>query len=196
MGNKRCRSVGVVLLGVAFATWSGVHAVAAQSNSVALAILHVTVIDGTGAPARRDQTVLVSGDRIAVVGDFAAVAIPQVARTIDGRGRFLIPGLWDAHVHTRYEGIDALRLLVAHGITSTRNMSAPWPHLAQIQQWRGEIRSGTRVGPRLLTTGPLLDGLAPVVAGCNWSSPLTTKHALPFNRSSVRVQTSSRCTTC
>jgi hypothetical protein len=147
----------MALLGIAIS--SVVGTAAAQENGAGLlAVMHVTVIDGTGAPERPDQTVLISGNRIAAVGAFATVAIPTSSRTIDGRGRFLIPGLWDAHVHTRYEGLDTLRLLVAHGITSTRNMSAPWPHLAQLQQWRSQISHGERVGPQLLTTGPLLDG--------------------------------------
>jgi hypothetical protein len=71
---------------------------------------------------------------------------------------FLIPGLWDAHIHTRYEGIDHLRLLIANGITSARNMSGPPEHLRELLAWREQIRNGERVGPRLLTAGPILDG--------------------------------------
>jgi hypothetical protein len=156
--SKHCTWLAMVLLGLAITTSIATGEAAAQNSAAPLAVMHVTVIDGTGAPAKPDQTVVVSGNRIAAVGAFGTVAIPQAAQIIDGRGRFLIPGLWDAHVHTRYEGIDTLRLLVANGITSTRNMSAPWPHLAQIHQWRAEISSGKRVGPQLLTTGPLLDG--------------------------------------
>jgi imidazolonepropionase-like amidohydrolase len=74
----------------------------------------------------------------------------------------LIPGLWDAHVHTRYEGIDHFRLLVANGITSARNMSAPWQYLPEVRAVRDQIARGDRVGPRLLTAGPVLDGPSPV----------------------------------
>jgi hypothetical protein len=49
-------------------------------------------------------------------------------------------------------------LLSANGITSARNMSAPWAHLAEIREWRKQIESGQRVGPQLITSGPLLDG--------------------------------------
>jgi hypothetical protein len=121
-----------------------------------LAFTHVTVIDGTGAPPKANQIVLITGDRITAVGD--NMPIPREARTVDATGRFLIPGLWDAHIHTRYQGIDHLRLLIANGITSTRNMSGPWEHLPQIYSWREEIRNGERVGPRLLTAGPIIDG--------------------------------------
>jgi predicted amidohydrolase YtcJ len=145
-----------------------------------LAFVHVTVIDATGAPAKPNQTVLVSGNRITALGPFGTVAIPPGARTVDANGRFLIPGLWDAHIHTRYEGIDHLRLLVANGITSTRNMSAPWVHLAELQQWRNQINRGERVGPQLLTTGPLLDGPELVDPLSNWSSIHRKKGALQF----------------
>ncbi|MCC7325130.1 MAG: hypothetical protein IT358_14910, partial [Gemmatimonadaceae bacterium] len=65
-----------------------------------LAIRDVTVIDGTGAPPRTHQTVLVVRDRIAAVGDTDSIAIPPSARIIDGRGKFLLPGFIDVHAHT------------------------------------------------------------------------------------------------
>src|SRR5262249_52944744 len=123
-----------------------------------LAFVHVTVIDGTGAAARPDQTVLVAGDRISGVGPSSRVSIPARAQIIEATGRFLIPGLWDSHVHTRYQGIDHLRLLIANGITSARNMSGPWEHLLEIHNWQEQVAKGNRVGPRLLTAGPILDG--------------------------------------
>ena len=74
------------------------------------AFVHVTVIDGTEAAPKPDQTVVVADDRIVAVGPSRSVPIPRRARALDATGRFLIPGLWDSHVHTRYEGIDHLRL--------------------------------------------------------------------------------------
>jgi hypothetical protein len=130
----------------------------AEPNSIAF--VHAAVIDATGAPTRPDQTILISGDRIAAVAPSASTPIPNGTRTIDATGKFLIPGLWDAHVHTRYEGIDHLRLLVVNGITSTRNMSAPWEHLSEIHKWQQQIANGERVGPHILTAGPVLDGNA------------------------------------
>ena len=76
----------------------------------------------------------------------------------------MIPGLWDLHVHTRYEGIDHLRLLLVNGVTTARDMAGPWNHLTQIKLWRNEIASGERLGPRVLAAGPLLDG-----PGSPWS---------------------------
>ena len=82
------------------------------------AFVHVTVIDGTEAAPKPDQTVVVADDRIVAVGPSRSVPIPRRASALDATGRFLIPGLWDSHVHTRYEGIDHLRLLIANGITN------------------------------------------------------------------------------
>jgi imidazolonepropionase-like amidohydrolase len=146
-------------IGISLVLWCGeAFAQIPNSGDCLVAFVHATVIDGTGAAAKPNETVLVCGDRIAAVGSSGGVAIPRGARTIDATGQFLIPGLWDAHIHTRYEGIDHLRLLIANGITSARNMSGPWEHLRQLLAWREQIKKGERIGPRLLTAGPILDG--------------------------------------
>jgi hypothetical protein len=92
------------------------------------------------------------------VGTSNRIRIPKGTTIIDGNGRFLIPGLWDAHVHMRYVGIDHPCLFIANGITSVRNMSAPWDYLPEILALRQEINAGRRIGPRLLTAGPVFDG--------------------------------------
>jgi len=153
--KQRFITVCLALIAIA---WLGFGALAQSPDTFSLGLTHVTVIDGTGAAARADQTVLLSADRIMAVGPSATVRIPNGTRTIDGAGRFLIPGLWDVHVHTRYAGIDHLRLFVANGITSIRNMSGPWEHLAEMREWRRDIGVGRRIGPRLLTAGPVFDG--------------------------------------
>ena len=151
---QSARAVALVLV----TTSLGV-AVAQTDPTATFAFVHMTVIDGTGASARPNQTVVVSEDRIVAVGPHDEVPVPRNVRTFDSTGRFMIPGLWDAHVHTRFEGIDHLRLLIANGITSARNMSGPWAHLAELRRWREEIAAGVRVGPRLLTTGPIFGAL-------------------------------------
>ena len=65
-----------------------------------LAISDVTVIDATGAPAKPNMTVIITGDQITQIAKTGEVAIPKNAQVIDGKGKFLIPGLWDMHVHT------------------------------------------------------------------------------------------------
>ena len=154
--------VGLLLLPIS------IHAFLANSqnspNEGPFAFVHVAVIDGTGGALKLDQTVVVSGQRITTVGRAAVVALPRGARVIEAAGRFLIPGLWDMHVHTRYEGIDHLRLLLANGITGARDMAGPWEHLEQIHEWQKQIERGERLGPRIVAAGPLLDG-----PGSSWS---------------------------
>src|SRR4051794_15318041 len=65
----------------------------------AIAIQHVTVIDVENGRRSADQTVLVSGNRITAVGPSAKIKTPAAARVLDGRGKFLIPGLWEMHFH-------------------------------------------------------------------------------------------------
>src|SRR5205085_11690484 len=106
------------------------------------ALTHITVIAATGAPARRDMTIIIAGGRVAEVGSSKKIRIPQGARIIDATGKFLIPGLWDMHVHLGDEEFDKnfyLRLFIANGITGIRIMEgAPEYHL-----WRKEAASGT-----------------------------------------------------
>jgi hypothetical protein len=64
-----------------------------------LAFIHVSVIDATGAPTMPDMTVVIVGDRITEIGKTGEIILPERARVIDATGKFLIPGLWDMHVH-------------------------------------------------------------------------------------------------
>ena len=64
-----------------------------------LVLTHVTVIDTTGASAKPDMTVVIIGDRIAEIGKNAEIRPPKNAETVNADGKFLIPGLWDMHVH-------------------------------------------------------------------------------------------------
>jgi imidazolonepropionase-like amidohydrolase len=60
---------------------------------------HVTVIDATGAPAKPDMTVVITAGRISEIGKSGSVQVLQGAQTVDARGKFLIPSLWDMHTH-------------------------------------------------------------------------------------------------
>jgi imidazolonepropionase-like amidohydrolase len=129
-----------------------------------LAITHVTVIDMTGAPARADQTIIIKNDRIAAVGASNTVAIPRGAQILDAHGKFLIPGLVDMHIHLTAAGEPdgsrkfMLPLLLANGITTVRDMGG---YLESIRQLQKEIQEGKRLGPRIFTPGPYLDGSPP-----------------------------------
>lgn len=116
--------------------------------------VNVRLIDGTGAPARDDQVVVIRGDSIAEVGPADEVLGVPGARLIDAEGRTMIPGLFDMHVHLSKARAPALPLFVAHGVTAVRDLGGDWPEL---RRWRREIRSGERVGPRIRTSGPYIE---------------------------------------
>jgi imidazolonepropionase-like amidohydrolase len=120
------------------------------------AFTHVNVIDGTDSLPRPDRTVLVRGNRITLVGPAASTPVPAGARIVDGRGKYLLPGFWDMHVHTVVPGGRAvLALYVANGVLGVRDMAGDW---TQLTKWRREIAEGRLVGPRIVASGPYIEG--------------------------------------
>jgi len=142
---KRCVA-GTVLLALA-------RTATAQTPIV---ITHVAVIDARAAVPRVDQTIIIRGNRIADATASAHVRIPRNARVVDGRGKFLMPGLWDMHVHTDAVGGRAtLDLYVVNGVTGVRDMAGTWDTL---RTWRHDIAAGRLIGPRIIASGPYLEG--------------------------------------
>ncbi len=126
----------------------------ATTSASQIAITHLTIIDVRDGSRQQDMSVLISGDRIGVIGSSKKVQLPKQSRVIDGHGKFLIPGLWDMHVHT--DGEDrVLRLLLAYGITGIRDMAGD---VAKLADARRRIASGELTGPRLVFAGPMLEG--------------------------------------
>lgn len=126
---------------------------------VVQAIVHANVVPMDRERVLRDHTVVIHGDRIVSVGPSREVVPPKGARIVDAAGRYLLPGLVDAHVHVRAES--ELRSYLQHGVTTVINMRGTPEHLAL----RGRIERGEVVGPTLYTTGPLLDGDPPIWTG-------------------------------
>lgn len=124
------------------------------AKSKLLVITHVVVIDATGALPQPDMTVIVEGNRIKRLGKTGKVRIPKGAQVIDAKGKFLIPGLWDMHVHLTKAGANTLPLFIANGVTSVRDMGGDY---VQLLQWRKEAANGTRLSPRIKTPGALLE---------------------------------------
>ena len=124
-----------------------------------LVFTHVTVIDMTGAPPSPDMTVVISGDRITELGKTGKVHAPEGAQVIDATGKFIIPGLWDMHVHWFHK--DYLPLFVANGVTGIRIMWGMPLH----QQWRQEIERGVLLGPRMAIASAIVDGPKPIWPG-------------------------------
>ena len=145
-----------VALGSSFAAWG--------ASPSTLAITHVNVIDATGAPTQPDMTVIVRDGRIVEFGKSDAVHAPAGAKTVQATGKYLIPGLWDMHVHTvfgdwlpRDEKV-VLPLFVANGVTGVRDMGGD---LDVLKEWRAAIAAGRLLGPRMIIAGPMLDGPVP-----------------------------------
>lgn len=146
---------------------------AAQAADRAIAIEQVTVIPMTGAPSRSAQTILIRSGRIEAVGPSTDVQVPSDAVRLDGRGKFVIPGLWDMHVHTSREGRARYfwPLFLAHGVTGVREMGS---FLDTLRFWRDELRRRPDSGPRIIWSSPMLDG-AP--AAWTHGIPLATPQA-------------------
>lgn len=137
------------------------HAQSLEGSGVPIVITNVTVIDTTGGPSRPEMTVIIKGDRITQVGKKSHTHVPQSAQVIDGTGKYLIPGLWDMHVHTFFGtwvpgGKEVtLPLFIANGVTGVRDMGSD---LDLILAARRDVASGSLLGPRMLVAGPMLDG--------------------------------------
>lgn len=122
-----------------------------------VAIEHVRVFDSEDAAVREDQTVVIDGDRVAQAGPSGSVQAPQNAEHMDGKGKTLVPGLFDMHAHL--QPLDGL-LNIASGVTSARDMGNDIDELARLQsQWE----SGTTIGPRVWKSG-FIDGPGPFQA--------------------------------
>lgn len=145
---------------------------AADGSGVALQ--HVRVIDGTGAAARENQTVVLSGGKITAMGDAAgaaAVAVPAGAKTLDLTGYTVIPGLVGMHDHMYYpvpNGPPAMypehatsfpRLYLAAGVTTIRTTGSVEPYTDL--ELKSLIDEGRMAGPKMHVTGPYLEGAGP-----------------------------------
>jgi imidazolonepropionase-like amidohydrolase len=129
------------------------------SPSSATYITHVTVIDTETGRDMQDRTVIILGDRISEIRDSKRIKPTAGAKVVDGRGKYLIPGLWDMHVHAVFaERLDSMfPTFVANGVLGIRDMGTSMP-LADIDRLRHETANGSRLGPRIVAAGPLLDG--------------------------------------
>jgi imidazolonepropionase-like amidohydrolase len=145
-------------------------------GSRTIAITHVTVIDGTGTPARKDQTIIITDGRIATVGPAATVTLPPDAHPVDGTGRTVTPGLVGMHNHLFFPSATVPnpdnefpngslfaeaaytfpRLYLASGVTTIRTAGSIEPY-ADLRVKR-LIDAGKIPGPDIFLTAPYLDG--------------------------------------
>src|SRR5436309_9596943 len=119
-----------------------------------LAVVGATLIDGTGRPPLTPVTVIIEADRVAGVGPAATTPVPAGSTVIDGRGKFLTPGLVDMHVHVHTPGKWHPELFLAAGVTTVLDLGG---QLGDVVGYRALVESGARPGPRILFTGPMLE---------------------------------------
>lgn len=129
----------------------------AQHPAAATAIQHVTVIDGTGAPQARNVTVVIRGGRIESIRPSGGTRIPAGVTIIEGRGKYLIPGLIDTHTHIASEAgtpkIErALAFALSYGVTGLRDASGSG-HERELVDLRARIDHGEVLAPRLYVSG-------------------------------------------
>ncbi len=134
-------------------------------NAPMVALTHVRVIDGTGAAALEDQTVILSKRKIESVGDASAASVPKDAQVLDLHGYSVIPGLVGMHDHMFYPmgngifgemGFSFPRLYLAAGVTTIRTTGALEPYTDL--ELKKSIDAGQTPGPKMHVTGPYLEG--------------------------------------
>lgn len=114
------------------------------------ALTHITVVDIETGSLIPNQTVVVSKGIIIKVGSSESIAVPKNSKLINATGKYLIPGLWDSHVHLSYIGASTLPVLVAYGITGVRDLGSIIP---EVNEWQKKISNGSLIGPRIKVAG-------------------------------------------
>jgi imidazolonepropionase-like amidohydrolase len=156
----------------------------APQESGAIAITHAVIIDGNGGPPVENGTIVIKGGKILAVGDSADVAVPPGARENNAQGMTVMPGLADMHVHLvgGWDGVSVdilgyqryLNALLYAGVTTVLDMGNIFPFSIQMRQ---EIGAGRILGPRIYTSGPLIDGPEPVWPDISFA--VTTDRQIP-----------------
>src|SRR5215813_14813310 len=143
----------------------------------ALVLTHLTIIDITGGTPKPDMTVVITGAHITDLGEASKVSVPKGGRVIDASGKFLIPGLWDMHVH--WYGRDTLTLFTANGVTGIRQMFGN----SDLLRWRDEIAKGSLQGPRMVVASPIIDGPQPV-----WPNSISVRDEAEGRKAVTKVK--------
>lgn len=127
-----------------------------------LALTHANVFDGRSPVLKRDMTILVQGDRFVRIGPSASMKIPKTFKVLSLGGQYVIPGLWDMHVHLAglsadpsWSGDVLLPMLVQNGVLGIRDMGGD---PVALQRWKREISDGKRIGPHIVSAGKMIDG--------------------------------------
>jgi imidazolonepropionase-like amidohydrolase len=175
------RSGSLIPLIVMIGCIQGPGHVVPRPAAATLVLAHVNVVDMANGYVVPQQTVIVAGSRIRTIASASEIDLPPGVRIIDGTDKYLIPGLWDMHVHIPgqnafegFTGAEFLPVYVALGVTGVRDMGADcaapdcerWMrNPGDIDRWRAAINAGALPGPRIVSPGPIVDGPVPVHRG-------------------------------
>lgn len=151
-------TVLIFCINVGFVSAQQVNSKSVAGINAVIAFVNVNIVPMDTERVIPNQTVVIRQGRISVVGDAKRIHIPKNAIKIDGRGKYLMPGLVDMHVHLEYFDRDAqLLLFLAAGVTTVRNMDGR----SNILEWRKRIADGSLLGPTIITAGAILEGKPP-----------------------------------
>jgi len=161
--------IGFLLTAAVLAGGVPVADTAAQERAPDLLVTGATVVDVRTGALLPDRTIAIRGDSIVSVTAGSRTPLPPARRVVDARGKFVIPGLSDMHVHFGggpalvAENRALLPLYVAHGVTAVRDAAADLSDV--VLAWRDSVARGLLQGPTIFTSGPKLEGIASVWPG-------------------------------
>lgn len=135
-----------------------------SASSRLVVLTHVNVIDATGAPLQPDMAIIISGNRITALDKTGKVRIPENAIIINAEGKYLIPGLWDMHVHVFNNvsktppDINDFSMYIANGVTGIREMWTKMESMPEVDRWRKQVYELPGTIPRIGAVGTMIDG--------------------------------------
>lgn len=149
---------------------------AAPAGAAPLALQNLTIVDADTGQRRANMTVIIDEAKIVRVGPTPKLKLSSATPRINARGKYLIPGLWDMHVHLFNNSTKVgtnnsstyFPLLISYGVTGVRDMWTDAEDHRVIKQWRHDIEAGNSIGPRIVAGSRILDG-SPV----SWTNSVT-----------------------
>jgi len=155
IGSFKKYIVGFMALWIVLAGGTGTgYASIEPAIRQTLVLEHATIVDVRSGKSTSDQTIIIKDEKISYIGNSSQTAIPDYAQVRDAKGQYVIPGLWDMHVHLEDNYKDAFPLFLANGVTGVREMGAA---LKNVDIWKMSIQAGMPA-PRLVYAGSTLNG--------------------------------------